>query len=131
MRVLYLLAALLPVAAIMPSTAYAQAFDDPFNDYLQRSDTILLGAGNAKDANAAIHTITPWPPHAYRTQIPVDGRQSVNTVERMYRTPNPFERQGAAARAGAAGPAGEPGTGIGIGIGNAAPSPVQPLQNGY
>ena len=116
-------------ALTMPDTLQAQAFDDPFNDYLQRSDTILLGAGNANDANAAIHTITPWPPHAYRTQIPVDGRQSVDSVERMYRTPDPFERQGTAARAGAAGAPGEPGTGSSIG--NAAPSPVQPVQSGY
>lgn len=128
MRPLYLAIALL--AASMLSVLRAQAFDDPFNDYLQRSDTILLGAGNASDTNAAIHTITPWPPYAFHTQIPVEGRSAVDSVERMYRTPNPFERQGAAARAGAAGPAGEPGTGIGIGIGNASPAPVQPLQGG-
>src|SRR3979411_624042 len=29
--------------------------------YIQRSDTITLGAGNAKDVNAATHVIDPWP----------------------------------------------------------------------
>ncbi len=119
------------VAATLLSVPSAQAFDDPFNDYLQRSDSILLGAGNASDTNAAIHTITPWPPNAFHTRIPADGRNAVDSVERMYRTPNPFDRQGSGARAAGAGPSGEPGTGIGIGIGNASPTPVQPLQGGY
>jgi hypothetical protein len=71
----------------------AQPIDDPFSDYLQRSDTILLGAGNAKDVNAAIHTITPWPPYVGNTHIPIDGRRSVDALERMYQKPSPFERQ--------------------------------------
>lgn len=122
------LAIVLVAFATMPSTPHAQAFDDPFNDYLQRSDTILLGAGNANDTNAAIHTITPWPPYAFRTQIPGDGRRSVDSIERMYRTPDPFARQGTAARVGAGGQAAEPGAGGGLG--NAPPSPVQPVQSG-
>jgi len=128
MRPLSLVIALVAVATI-PSALQAQVFDDPFKDYLQRSDTILLGAGNAKDTNAAIHTITPWPPYAYRTQIPGDGRRSVGSVERMYSTPNPFERQGTPAHAGAAGLGGEPAAGSSLG--NASPTPVQPLQSGY
>src|SRR6185437_4063859 len=115
--------------ATMPSALHSQGFDDPFKDYLKRSDTILLGAGNAKDTNAAIHTITPWPPYAYRTQIPGDGRRAVGSVERMYSTPDPFERQGTAAHVGTAGPGGEPGGGSGLG--NASPTPVQPVQSGY
>jgi hypothetical protein len=122
------LAAVLAILATITSVPGAQAFDDPFNDYLQRSDTILLGAGNAKDTNAAIHTITPWPPYAFRTRIPGDGRRSVDSVERMYRTPDPFSRQGSSA--GAAGLAGQPGAGAVGGLGNAPPSPVQPAQSG-
>lgn len=128
MRPLSLVIALVAFATI-PAALHAQVVDDPFNDYLQRSDTILLGAGNAKDTNAAIHTITPWPPYVYRTQIPGDGRRSVDSVERMYRTPDPFERQGTAAHAGGPGLASEPG--MGTAGGNASPTPVQPLQSGY
>jgi hypothetical protein len=75
----------------------AQYIDDPFSDYLQRSDSILIGAGNANDANAAIHTINPRPPYARNTHIHTTGRQGVDAVEQMYRVPDPFARQGGAA----------------------------------
>jgi hypothetical protein len=111
-----------------PIGAHAQAFDDPFSDYLQRSDTILLGAGNANDANAAIHTITPWPPYVGNTHIPIDGRRSVQSVERMHRIPNPFEQQGTARPAGGSGP---DGVAAAVNsLGNSAPTPVQPLSSG-
>lgn len=126
MRLLIVLIALVG-AASAPLAARAQWVDDPFSDYLQRSDTILLGAGNASDANAAIHTITPWPPYVGNTRIHIDGRRSVDNVERMHRIPNPFVRQGA-------------GTGSAITGQNAAaaiantlaapPSPVQPFSSG-
>ncbi|HEX9859437.1 MAG TPA: hypothetical protein VGA75_13845 [Paracoccaceae bacterium] len=31
-------------------------------DYLNRRDSVTLGAGNAAEANTAIQTINPWPP---------------------------------------------------------------------
>lgn len=31
-------------------------------DYLNRRDSVTLGAGNAAEANTAIQTIYPWPP---------------------------------------------------------------------
>jgi hypothetical protein len=82
------------VTAICPCPA--QTIDDPFSDYLQRSDSIFVGAGNAKDVNAAIHTINPRPPYARNTHIHTTGRQAVDSVEQMYRVPDPFARQGAA-----------------------------------
>jgi hypothetical protein len=128
MRSLIILIALAG-AASMPHGAFAQGFDDPFKDYLQRSDTILLGAGNAKDSNAAIHTITPWPPYVGNTHIPIDGRRSVDGVERMHRVPNPFERQGADRPPGGTG---TDGVAAAVNnLGNASPTPVQPLSNGY
>jgi hypothetical protein len=72
----------------------AQAVYDPFSDYLQRSDSIAPWAGNAVDANAAIQTITPWPPYVEDTRIPIEGRQGVNAVEQMYRAPEPFGHEG-------------------------------------
>ena len=116
-------------AVSAPVGAYAQGIDDPFSDYLQRSDTILLGAGNAKDTNAAIHTITPWPPYVGNTHIPIDGRRSVGAVEQMHRIPNPFERQGAQRSIGNA--EGTSGAAAAInGLGNTSPTPVQPLSSG-
>jgi hypothetical protein len=57
-------------------------YDDPWAAYMQRSETITLGAGNAKEANAAIHVIDPWPVYAYDTRIPGDGQRMAEAVER-------------------------------------------------
>lgn len=38
-------------------------------DYLNRRDTLAVGAGNAPEANTAIHTIDPFPPAASDTKI--------------------------------------------------------------
>src|SRR3954454_14368591 len=37
------------------------AGNDEMDRYFQRSDTITLSAGDAKQANAVTHTIHPWP----------------------------------------------------------------------
>ena len=37
------------------------AGNDEMDRYYQRSDTITLSAGDAKQANAVTHTINPWP----------------------------------------------------------------------
>jgi hypothetical protein len=106
-------------------------WDDPFNNYLQRSVTITLGAGNAKDANAAIHTIDPWPPYVGRIRIPGRGRHAVDSIERMNRNPDPFIRQ-----SGASGTTGSetPATGSNLGtlnLGSTPPTPMQPVSGGY
>lgn len=38
-------------------------------DYLNRRDSITLGAGNAAAGNTAIHTINPFPPEASNTTV--------------------------------------------------------------
>ena len=77
-------------AATLSSACRAQIFDDPFSQYFERGITITPGAGNARDANAAIHTIDPWPPYVGHTRIPGNGREAVGAVGQMYRIPNPF-----------------------------------------
>ncbi|MGY4427453.1 hypothetical protein ACVWY2_009902 [Bradyrhizobium sp. JR6.1] len=37
------------------------AGNDEMDRYFQRSDTITLSAGDAKQVNAVTHTIHPWP----------------------------------------------------------------------
>jgi hypothetical protein len=102
-----------------PAICRAQAVDDPFSDYLQRSDSIALGAGNAQNANEAIQTINPWPPYAWDRRITTDGRHAVDSIERMYRLPDPFEHAGGNAASGGSNPGanGVPGS-----------SPVTPMQ---
>jgi hypothetical protein len=110
-----------------PHPASAQAFfDDPFNDYLQRSVTISMGAGNAKDANAAIHIINPWPPYVGDTRIHTTGRQGVDAVERLYRVPNPFEREAIGGVGGGAGA----GAAVGTSPTGAPVTPMQPFTSG-
>ena len=98
MRLLLIAAGL--IGLLLPSLANAQMVDDPFSDYLQRSQGISTGVGNANATNEAIQTITPWPPRVGDRRIHLQGRQAVDAIERMYRVPDPFERQGAGAPGG-------------------------------
>ncbi|MBX4959662.1 hypothetical protein [Rhizobium lentis] len=43
-------------------------------DYMNHRDTITFGAGNAVEANKAIHIQDPFPPEAQRTHIASDGK---------------------------------------------------------
>lgn len=106
-------------------------FDDPFSQYFERGVTITPGAGNAKDANAAIHTIDPWPPYAGYTRIPGNGRESVGAVERMYRQPSPYA--GGASGAGVIGGSTAGGSGFGSAAGSTGVSTggSQPGPGGY
>ena len=56
-------------------------------EYLQRTDTITLGAGNAKEVNAAIHTIDPWPPRVGDPRIPANGERMVGAINRYQGRP--------------------------------------------
>ena len=120
----------LAAVVLLPPLAHAQAVDDPFSNYLQRSHSIAIGAGNANAANEAIQTITPWPPYVGDRRLPLQGRQAVDSMQRMYRIPNPFDQQGA----GAAGPGGgSSGTGGQAGASSmgSPPTPMQPVSGGY
>lgn len=61
-------------------------------DYMSHRDTVTFGAGNAMEANMAIHTARPFPPQAYNTNIDRDGKAVVNAQDR-YLTP-PAEAEG-------------------------------------
>ena len=60
-------------------------YDDPAAQYFNRSDTITRGAGNAKDVNAAIHVIDPWPRDVHNRRIRGDGARMVGAVQRYQR----------------------------------------------
>jgi hypothetical protein len=103
----------------------AWAWDqDPFAMYFQRSDTITLGAGNARHVNAVTHMIDPWPRYVGNRNIPVSGDRLSRAVERYrtgsYRQPAPmiFSPYGATIGiTGAAGAGGAGGGGLGGGAG--------------
>jgi hypothetical protein len=53
--------------------------------YLDRRDTINLGAGNAAATNAVTHMVDPWPRESGDTLIAFNGQKMQSAVER-YRT---------------------------------------------
>jgi hypothetical protein len=81
MRAQYILAAAALAGSLSASCAWAWD-QDPFAQYIQRSDTITLGAGDAKNVNAATHVIDPWPPYVGNRRIPANGERMTGAVER-------------------------------------------------
>jgi hypothetical protein len=68
----------------------AWAWDqDPAAQYFERKDTIVSGAGDARDVNAATHIIDPWPRYVGNRRIPMNGERAAGAVER-YRTNTPW-----------------------------------------
>jgi hypothetical protein len=56
--------------------------DDIAAPYLQRTDSIAAGAGNAKAVNSVTHMLDPWPPYAGNRRIPGNGQRMSGAVER-------------------------------------------------
>jgi hypothetical protein len=50
--------------------------------YAQRIEGITRDAGDAKAANAAIHTVDPWPRYSARRRIPASGERMAGAAER-------------------------------------------------
>jgi hypothetical protein len=61
---------------------WAGVYENPGAEYLHRSDTITLSAGNAKEVNATTHIIDPWPRRAANRRIPSNGERTVHAIER-------------------------------------------------
>lgn len=49
-------------------------------DYMNHRDTITFGAGNAMEANKAIHVVNPFNPQSYNTKIYADGRRTARVM---------------------------------------------------
>src|SRR6478736_5750469 len=64
---------------------------DEMDRYFQRSDTITLSAGDAKQANAVTHTIHPWPPYVGDRRIISDARRVGSGVTRYSTNQMPLD----------------------------------------
>jgi hypothetical protein len=90
-------------AAVM--CCLALPWDDPFEQYFQRKDTVTLEAGNAAAVNSATHIIDPWPRYVGNTRIPGDGGRMAGAVERyrdvskLPRAPKPIAVESGSASA--------------------------------
>jgi hypothetical protein len=68
------------------------AGDDEMDRYFQRSDSITLSAGDAKQANAVTHTIHPWPAGVGDRRIVSDARRVGAAVTRYSTTTRPVDQ---------------------------------------
>ena len=110
------------------------AGNDEMDRYFQRSDTITLSAGDAKQANAVTHTINPWPSYVGDRRIVVGAAKTGGAVARYRsgtqpRDPLPAIGLGGlpmgvagatAATVDAGGGVILGGTGVSVGVGGAA-----------
>lgn len=65
---------------------------DEMDRYVQRSDTITMSAGNAKEVNAATHTIHPWPANVGDRRIAYDARRVTESVKRYGTSARPVDQ---------------------------------------
>ena len=70
------------LAVLLLGGCYGLAGDDEMSRYLQRSDTITMSAGDAKQANAVTHTINPWPSYVGDRRMVVSAAKTQGAVAR-------------------------------------------------
>ena len=124
MRIARLAGPLLLVAVL--GGCWSGIYENPAAQYVARSDTVTLGAGNAKDMNAATHVIDPWPRNVKDRRIKGNGERMVGAVQRYQRPQTgrgPGQGQG---RPGATPGDGVSGTAPGGAPGTTAPSGTLP-----
>ena len=71
---------------------YGLAGHDEVDRYFQRSDTITMTAGDAKQVNAVTHTIHPWPRYVGDRRIAYDARRVGAVVTRYGNTKQPVDQ---------------------------------------
>ena len=79
-------------APLLLGGCYGVAGHDEVDRYFQRSDTITMSAGNAKEVNAATHTINPWPRYVGDRRIAYDARRVGAAVTRYGDTKRPVDQ---------------------------------------
>ena len=82
--------------AIIPTLSLGGCYGlyghDEVDRYLQRSDTITMTAGDAKQVNAVTHTIHPWPRYVGDRRIASDARRVGAAVTRYGNTKQPVDQ---------------------------------------
>lgn len=65
---------------------------DEFDRYVQRSDTITMSAGDAKQVNAVAQTIHPWSPYVNNPRLAYDARRAGSAVTRYGKMTQPTDQ---------------------------------------
>lgn len=79
-------------APLLLGGCYGVAGHDEMDRYVQRSDTITMSAGNAKEVNAVTHTIHPWPAYVGDRRIAYDAKRTGEAVKRYSNTARPVDQ---------------------------------------
>jgi hypothetical protein len=66
--------------------------NDEMDRYFQRSDTLTMSAGDAKQVNAVTQTINPWPRNVGDRRIASDARRVGAAVTRYSNTKRPVDQ---------------------------------------
>ena len=80
------------LAPLLLGGCYGVAGNDEMDRYFQRSDTITMTAGDAKQVNAVTHTINPWPRYVRDRRIAYDARRTGAAVARYGDTKRPVDQ---------------------------------------
>src|SRR5438045_6905897 len=70
------------LAPFLLGGCYGVAGHDEVDRYFQRSDTLTLSAGDAKQANAVTHTINPWPSYVGDRRIVAEAAKTRGAIVR-------------------------------------------------
>jgi hypothetical protein len=79
-------------APLLLGGCYGLAGHDEMDRYFQRSDTITMSAGDAKQVNAVTHTIHPWPRNVADRRLAYDARRVGAAVTRYGNTTQPVDQ---------------------------------------
>ncbi|BBO03832.1 MULTISPECIES: hypothetical protein [Bradyrhizobium] len=79
-------------APILLGGCYGVAGHDEVDRYFQRSDSITMTAGDAKQVNAVTHTIHPWPRYVGDRRIAYDARRVGAAVTRYGNQQQPVDQ---------------------------------------
>jgi hypothetical protein len=82
MRLPYLVATIVLTGAVLIAFAALAWDQDPFAQYVHRSNKITLSAGNASAVNTATHVIDPWPRYVGNRRIPGNRERMAGAAER-------------------------------------------------
>ena len=80
------------IPALSLGGCYGLAGHDELDRYFQRSDTITMSAGNAKETNAVAHTMTPWPRYVGDRRLAYDARRVGAAVTRYGNNRQPVDQ---------------------------------------
>ena len=80
------------VPALSLGGCYGLYGHDEMDRYFQRSDTITMSAGDAKQTNAVAQTIHPWPRYVGDRKLAYDARRVGGAVTRYGNTKQPVDQ---------------------------------------